>query len=389
MKHAWPRSRVLFVEKVVRQGVSEKLIATANAGHKHVADCVRVVFPSEWAKYDVSNDNFFRTVYENDNRPLDRVMDIEETPIVQHRRVVCGADLTLWFLYNDAICPCERDDKVTFPCGSHPRSKIRKSNAPSLSDAHGWTTRSNTTDSSNVLGNGRVGNTWCVVPNDEPAEAEGCTATEEVIYNILWTQIFTTEASIRTFETNQRSLKHVEHPGVLKLFPGDVCIFIRTDSSTATEGVACLFVASPVIHAYDKPVERLVWVKTVTRKGADPYVRELSSTVVTGLPTWVSGRRVFPGFQQQPRPRKGTLSCGTPFYVYRMALYADGFKQHKSLADTRSVTGIYMMQLAVPVEDRRTCAMTRFITLVPHGLNMRKVFRLLEGDLLKCTTTGR
>ena len=388
LKHAWPRSRVLHVENVVRQGVQPKLIKTANAGKKHVEDCVRIVFPSEWAKYDVTNDEFFRIVYEKENDSRDALLDIENTPIVQQRRIVCGADLTLWALYTDAICPCERDDKVTFPCGSQPRSTSSKRSVRSHAGAHGWTTTVNPTDPSTVHVEGRVGYVWCVVPGDDNAESEGCTQVEKDIFNALKTQIFTTEASIRTFDTNQRTLPHIKNPGVLMLCPGDVCVFLRTDSPTATRDVACVLVASPVLHAYEKPVERLVWVMNVSDTGRAPYVRELSSTIVKGLPSWISGRRVHPSYQAQQRPNKGTLRCGTPFYVYRMALYADGFKQNKSLSDSRSVTGVYMMPLGIPAEDRRTCAVTRVITLVPHGLDMRKVFRLLEADLVKSATNG-
>ena len=74
----------------------------------------------------MSNDIFFRNVFElPDNNNPER-HSIEKTPIVQHRSVVCAADLVMWASFDHAICPCERGDKISFPCKTHPRTLTNK-----------------------------------------------------------------------------------------------------------------------------------------------------------------------------------------------------------------------------------------------------------------------
>ena len=48
----------------------------------------------------------------------------------------------------------------------------------------------------------------------------------------------------------------------------------------------------------------------------------------------------MPYFRRGESQNKGTLPDGTPYYIYRMVLYADGLQQFKSLTDVRSVTGV-------------------------------------------------
>ena len=69
-------------------------------------------------------------------------------------------------------------------------------------------------------------------------------------------------------------------------------------------------------------------------------------------------------------------------------MYADGFQQHKSMSDTRSVTGVYMMPLGLPLDRRRSSAATRVITLIPDGADERNVFNIIESDLVKAASQG-
>ena len=103
-------------------------------------------------------------------------------------------------------------------------------------------------------------------------------------------------------------------------------MFLRTDAPCAIEGVLCTFVASPVIHAHGKPVERLVWIRKEISEDGNNYVREMASCTVRALPDWLSGRRVAPKFNKERVNVKGTLPSGKQYYAYRVALYADGFE---------------------------------------------------------------
>lgn len=53
---------------------------------------------------------------------------------------------------------------------------------------------------------------------------------------------------------------------------------------------------------------------------------------------------------QHPKPRKGILDNGKRFVLYRLALYTNGFKQYKSLADHCSVDRCYILPLGKTVE---------------------------------------
>ena len=109
---------------------------------------------------------------------------------------------------------------------------------------------------------------------------------------------------------------------------------------------------------------------------------------MNGIPMWILGRRTLPNFPSGQASNKGTLPCGTPYYVYHVALYADGFQQHKSLTDFRSVTGVYMPPLGLPLELRRSKAAPRVITLIPHQQDERKLFKIIEEDLVKAGCEG-
>ena len=199
-----------------------------------------------------------------------------------------------------------------------------------------------------------------------------CNELEKEVFAHLKEQVFPTYAAISEELTSRRSILLAMQTDKLQLCLGDVCAFIRTDTPRDTGDVVCLFVASPVMNAYGQPVERLVWVCMEKPDGDLPLVKVLGSVPVNGIPMWISGRRTLPNFPSGQACNKGTLPCGTPYYVYRVALYADGFQQHKSLTDVRSVTGVYMLPLGLPLELRRSKEAPRVITLIPHQQDERK-----------------
>ena len=92
--YAFPTSRVKFIKEIPRMKNGRK-IKTAADGSKHPGDCVRIMLPSQWAILDVSNDIFFRNVFERVDASNPGTFSIENSPIVQHRRTVNASDLSV------------------------------------------------------------------------------------------------------------------------------------------------------------------------------------------------------------------------------------------------------------------------------------------------------
>ena len=100
---------------------------------------------------------------------------------------------------------------------------------------------------------------------------------------------------------------------IVQLCPGDVCVFIRTEMGTETNDTLCMFVASPVMHAYGHAAERLVWVQVQHFMQGNTYVRLVAKATVTSLPLWISGSRSCPSFRKRSIPNSGVLYDGTPY----------------------------------------------------------------------------
>ena len=131
-------------------------------------------------------------------------------------------------------------------------------------------------------------------------------------------------------------------------------MFLRadvTDGGHDQGNVHCLFVGSPVSHMYGASVELLVWVIIARSSEGVKYVKRLGQRAIIGLPNWMSGRRDIPLPRGKRMRHKGILPCGMQYYVYRIALYADGFKQFKSLANTNNVVGVYMLPCLLYTSD--------------------------------------
>ena len=381
LRHTLPRSEVQFVEGGVRRRRDKDTIPTCNAGNKSPEDCVRIAMPSEWAALDVSNDIFFRNVYEREDMGNPEAPSIEAAPIVQHRRTVCGTDITVWASYENALCPCHGGDKVRFNCLNHPTSNKQK---PYDTE---WTILPNPHTRA-VAVEGYIGPIWLVGPNMASADKTKHTPEEMSMRKTLKDQIAPTYESIAQECSRQHTIESTQQDGRIQICPGDVCMFLRTEPSRDTDGVVCMLIASPVKRGYDQPAEKLVWLQMAEDSKGSAYARLVASTVVTSCPEWVSGDRRIPAFPKSSISNKGTSPDGTPYYIYRVALYADGFQQHKSLSDTRSVTGVYMLPLGLPLHLRRSSAATRVLTLIPDGKNARHVFKMIEDDLVQSASTG-
>jgi len=71
-----------------------------------------------------------------------------------------------------------------------------------------------------------------------------------------------------------------------------------------------------------------------------------------------------------------------------VAIYSDGFKQHKSLSDVRSVGGCYMLPLGLSSENRRSSAAFHVLTLCPSGHDVNDCLNMISEDLEKSVRFG-
>lgn len=65
------------------------------------------------------------------------------------------------------------------------------------------------------------------------------------------------------------------------------------------------------------------------------------------------------GYKLPNHRKRSELDAGEAYITYRAALYADRFRQHNSLSDTRSVCVFYMLHLGLSINQKRSLSFTR------------------------------
>jgi len=354
---------------------------------------IRLVLPSEWAKLDVSTYPFYADVFENSDRARPDFLSIEDAPIVQQRAISIGQELRLWATYDNAMYPTQLGDVINIPCSKGTPLECSLPEWPEQCDI----------DTSGVLIKGIVGPMWCVTcydSQDEVPEIGGINRSENVVHRTFC------RSTIPHLPTNARqsgtldvrkqiSTSAVTSDGTISsvhCLPGDVCVLIRPFHNTTPQRseLVCLFIASPLRSAVGLSAERLVWMRVRGGEGNGCYeIIEEASITVTKIPIWVSGQKSRP---ERPyhrhRQNSGFLDNGERFLLYRMVLYADGFNQHKSLSDSRSVGGCYMLPLGLSVENRRSISAVRVISITPSGENMNDALHMVKQDVVTSCTKG-
>ena len=400
LRHCLPPSNVYFLSRLPRHKPTAPPVKTLNGGVQDPADCARIILPSEWAKLDILTLPFYEEVYGGDQKSRPGSLNIEFTPIVQHRTVLTGHKLTIWAEYNDAVCPCERGDVVRFPCNARPAG----ASGTAISEL--WVSagaQPQTESTSYEMIQGVVGHMWTVeatycAPHESSLRKE-LTHLNQHEMSILTVLHYRKPLPIRSQDNfghhappkpgkkrKQATLEEIRIPDELRLYPGDTCAFIRPAGHEGTNHT-CVFVASLAGRSIGGRSERISWVG-IDKVQNEEYVRVYADTTVRGVPTWVKGRRSIPTFPDRPVRNKGKLENGKPYLVYRFALYGDGFQQHKSLSDNREVGGCYMIPLGLPPEARRSSCATRIISLSPAGHSINEVFHLIHDNLVTGARTG-
>lgn len=128
-------------------------------------------------------------------------------------------------------------------------------------------------------------------------------------------------------------------------FPGDICGFIdpliNNSLGCHVEHILCLLLCSFVAIRANSPAEKLRWINAVSFtifyglfvSDASHMMEETSAFFCCLINDYITNKR--------------TLQDRRRFYIYRFILYQDGFNQKKSLGNTRSVVGAYMLPVSL------------------------------------------
>ena len=361
---------------------------------------MRVVLPSQWAKLDVATLPFYTEVFEQHTDIRNRDLSIEESMIVRDRGAAIGKNVRLWAKFKDAVCLADYGDVLTFPCSSYPRCEGSELNA--------WKGRPRTSlhrRHVKCLIPGTLGTLWMIDDTQSTSSRPtGLDPDEAIVFDNLlktsWTRLppkpqsgSNAAASKKTVSQKQSMLTSSADITDLKLFPGDVCFFLRPQAYAGPTGVVCLFVGSFLNNAYGEPPEKLVWIRTLrdlVATGTRNGLCTVTDVAVCDLPCLSPSNRHIPmePISMPPMPNKGYLSNGERFLIYRVALYADGFKQHKSLSDTRSVAGAYLLPLGLSLKSRRSSAAARVLTLSPDTLDANHCMEAIISDVVAAAVHG-
>jgi len=415
----FPKSSELYIRDAPRGPTTrrnEDTVRTQNAGEQHPQDCMRLVLPSEWAKLDVAMYPFYRDVYEARTEDGTRCPSIEKSAMILDRAAAIGLERALWVTYRDAMCRARFGDTISFPCNSRPRHVDRTQwDVGQL----GWLVeddRGRRHGNRGVCIRGVLAGTWCVqgsesVQHFNPAGQEDWPDEEKKVRRLLSHSSLRSLDSVHRSERSDaaRAIRPEGEPvlaprlkmkqarlskncslNAVEVYPGDFCAIVRPERDVERSGVLCVFVASIVRYANGRAAERLVWIDT-SKAGDDGRgdLVEIAAATATKMPEWRPGRRQTPTADVDPRTRNvGFLENGERFVVYRIALYADGFKQLKSLSDTRSVGGCYILPLGLPEENRRTSAAARVLTLTPDGQSLNDAMCQIVDDLVQGALQG-
>ena len=412
----FPKSSISFVHDVERPRGTQRstFVHTKNAGRKPAQACVRLVLPSEWAKLDVCTYTFYSDVYEHPLRESPEHLSIESAPIVQLRAPVIGNVAKLWCNYGGAPCLTTQGDVVDIPCAARPRQADKSYELedhwfradPKGSSTHVravvcWSWLIGAIPELGAQSEGprslpRGGRWWSL---HERALMSKC-AKPSPNQPALDTVLANSQEARSESAAVQTRLAHSTN--IIQLHPGDQCVLFRaeeTHRAMRAHGSGyeeprrtqhCMLIGSLVGQALGLPAERLVWVTIEERGDRRATVWYVGTTNVTELPTWVSGDEGTPDamYESSQLRDMGFLEDGSRYIVYRFALYMDGFKQHYSNTDTRSVGGCYLLPLGLSLEARRGTGEPRALTLSSSGMDHNTVIRAFMEDICRAATEG-
>ena len=384
------RSSVIYIGGVdLRCTRSPTRVTTEHHGDQRAEHCIRVVYPSEWAKIDVSTPSFYGDVFENPSREDKSFLSIERSPLVRSRAAFVGRACSVWASYGGVPTVSTPGDTLRFPCAAKPLARA----PPTFYDSWDFRCCDQGSEESTKWSVDAVHIcSWTVgaPASYEQRHSLKMTRHERALYSQLQSPTVELYEQKSPKKLCERSA-HLAHLGdsSVRIYPGDICVLLRPPEGSTTDH-SCVFVGSPIQHARGYPAERIMWITT---KEVEPetYALEFFATAnVTDIPTWVRGKHNAPrgGYDFGTCDNQGFLANGERFLIYRFALYIDGFNQFKDLQDTRSVAGCYILPLGLSMENRTGPGATRPITLASSSMNHYDVLHHIIDDVSRAAGTG-
>ena len=378
LQHIYPRSNLLYVQTKdnQRRRPTQSVILTQNNNRQDSRDCIRLLLPSEWALLDVLTLPIYQQLFGEESEG-ERPLSIERSQLVQgNRHRVLGGRHTFWVLYRDSILPSMLDDMIEVRC-SVPDGNLNQCMYTSWKpDTGSSSSTCRDTHRDIVRIHGRVGPMWCVAPHNESTPLDELLTIDMVDMEKSFYAAFRSA----TVPINCHTFGDRLEPA-LELFPADICTFLRPAGPNVSN-LICIMVSSFIGKTKGCPAERLIWIE----RSSGNWIPKLSANV-SDLPSLVAkpdGARLS-SFKQM---NKGVLTDGTTFLVYRFILYSDGFNQHKSMKDTKSVCGCYIMPLGLSENFRKTSASARVITMSASKQDINSVLSNIVDDIVRGATTG-
>lgn len=189
----------------------------------------------------------------------------------------------------------------------------------------------------------------------------------------------------RTRRQRQKRLKRTssksdEEPRYL--IPSDHLTIVKLDGTDAL-GV---FVSRFWVRRIDDE-RNVLMILERDRRGA---MRHTSFTTI-GAPSFIDDSIEDEELQENSSSNcqtKGIMSDGTPYYVYRILLYADDFNPRSTLFPKGSVGGFYMSPSSLNVKSRRSQSTIRTVSLTPAGVSTNTVFDFIIPDLVNGSLHG-
>ena len=166
----------------------------------------------------------------------------------------------------------------------------------------------------------------------------------------------------------------------VQIYPADFCAFIRPSHMLST--TVCLLICSFLGRGANNPAERLVWITVDSIASAHEMV-VLDPPILLERTSSFGGRHAVKQITNH-----GSLQDGRPYYIYRFLLYQDGFGQKRSMGDTRSVTGAYLLPVGLTDHYRRSCAAARIINLGSDGQPANVLMNIVSEDIVAGACNG-
>ena len=402
----FPKSEIHYVKcDILPRSLARNIrkITTIDGEERDARECVKIVKPSAWAKFDLSLLPSYSDIIEGDHHTNTGELSIERSAIVADREHFIGNSSSFWALHNGSV--------VNIDVGTSIRIPITHS---SSADTTYFPLRFEK-DNNEYFIACKTGPQWCVTSRDyisqrlTTVDPSVLSADEELLYDSLKSSNLSLDITSNTStKGNSKSNKKKTNPKnqtavrdywsaeLLSIYPTDVCVFLRPLTNTTREDndVICILVSSFVSNITDLPSERIVWVKIDKSSGITAVsnlssqqsknnsISHLRTANIKGVPL-VSRSNKVPIQAEEERfsNSRGKLANGTDFFTYRFALYADEFGHN-------GTCGVYILLLGALQYNRISSAGVRVLTLIPKHQNVNEILNITLDDILEGMVHG-